>query len=221
MQLHPRLAGFLCCLTLLAAGQICAQTTQPAKKPTKDTAKKADAPKPEPEPVKTWPVLGRGRNKDEAEKDALERARQIVVKFLQRQDPPFQWAPSVEFVKSYLFFGAGKRQEKEDIDIVNELEKVKMLCWEWTVQIPQAQLQSMQREDTDFRAELARKERLERAVERMWGLARFTGWAVLALAGVGLYLRLDQWTAGSHRGWLRLALASLLFSSGIGWWLLS
>jgi hypothetical protein len=234
---RARLSGLLTCLTLLVLAQASAQAQpataakkpgvkEPIKKIAEDVVKpatpkviKQDPPAAKP-PVQTWQVLGRGRTLEEAEKDALEKTRKLLEAFLLRQDPPFVWTtPKTELIKNMVV--GTKRLEKEDVEISNQLEKVKMLCWEWTVQISPSQLQEMRREDARYRVELARQQRQERAEERMIVLGKFTGWTVLALAGVFLYLRLDQWTQGTLRGWLRVALVGLLGSSGIGWWLLS
>jgi len=235
---RARFAGLLTCLTLLVVAQASAEAqTAPGGKKTsvKETSKKvaADPVKPttpkairddQPAanaPLQTWKVLGRGRTLEEAEKDALEKTRKLLEAFLLRQDPPFMWTtPTNDFIKSRLFAGS-QRLEKEDVEILNQLEKVKILCWEWTVQVSPSQLQEMRREDARYRAELARQHRQAQAEERMVGLGKLTGWTMLALMGVFLYLRLDQWTRGTLRGWLRVALVSLIGSSGIGWWLLS
>jgi hypothetical protein len=210
------------------AGKAFAQGNGPGKKTGQEQSKKVvvDLSKVPPQksvtpeapkvPVPTWPVLGRGRTLEEAEKDALDKAREIVASYLLRQDPPIRWTPPGEFIKHHLLAANPQRLEAEDVEIQiqNQVEKVKMLCWKWTVQVPPSELEVM-------RAEVARQERHGRAAERMVALGKLTGWAVLALVGVFGYLRVDQWTAGSHRSWLRLALGSLLAGSGVGWWLLS
>jgi hypothetical protein len=222
-----RLAGVLCCLALLLAmrAHVSAQGKAADKKKGAAATTKKEEPKQESASAKvevaSWNVKGRGRTQEEAEKDALEQARAKVGTFLQRQDPPFLWKPALDFIKKHLLAANPRPLPDEDQEIVNQVEKVTMKCWEWPVKITAGVLQDMRQEDNRHRAELARLERHARAEERMVALAKFSGWAVLALVGVCLYLRLDQWTQGTHRGWLRLALWSLLASSGIGWWLLS
>jgi hypothetical protein len=220
-----QLAGVLCCVVILTATRehVSAQGNNKTEKKAPSATKKEPAKQeaPSTKQVTSWPVKGRGRDQDDAERDALEKARTDVAKFLQRQNPPFVWTPAVDFIKKNLLAADPRAVPEEDLVIENQAEKVTMKCWEWTVQISGTLLQEMRQEDLRHRAELARLERHLRAEERMVALAKFTGWAVLTLAGVFLYLRVDQWTQGVHRGWLRVALWSVLGGSGIGWWLLS
>ena len=84
-----------------------------------------------------------------------------------------------------------------------------------------AQMDEMRREDTRYRVKLAVDQRTVVAEERMLDLGRLVGWTVLALAAVCLYIRVDEWSAGTRRHWLRVALATVVLGGGVGWWLLS
>src|SRR5437660_363156 len=46
------------------------------------------------EPPTQLSVKGRGQTLEDAEKDALERARAQVMKYLQKRQPPLRWSPS-------------------------------------------------------------------------------------------------------------------------------
>ena len=94
-------------------------------------------------------------------------------------------------------------------------------CWAWTVTITPSQMDEMRREDNRHRIKVAVQQRTGVAEERMLELGRLVGWTVLALAALCLYIRVDDWSAGTRRHWLRVALATGVLGGGVGWWLLS
>src|SRR6516164_4852514 len=101
MRLHPIAAAALCCAFVVVATRapVAARGQGVAKKEKAQPAGKQDlAALPKAAPVTSLgPVQGRGRTKDDAEKDALDKAQTLVTRFLLRQDPPFIWTPSVKF----------------------------------------------------------------------------------------------------------------------------
>jgi hypothetical protein len=153
-----------------------------------------------------------------AEKHALENARQAINRYLESQNPPFVWKLPEDYKIKTLFTKDEPRRCPEDDNVV---DNKKMQCWSWTIAIPPQKLEEMRRQDSHYRIQLAVSERSVVAQERMVELSKLLAWVMLALVGLCIYFRVDEWSRGSHRPWLRIALASLLGVGGAGWWLLS
>src|SRR5437764_3269791 len=47
----------------------------------------------------SWVVEGYGENGTDAEQDALKKAHFEVVRYLQQQEPAFEWLPGVDYVR--------------------------------------------------------------------------------------------------------------------------
>jgi hypothetical protein len=201
-------------LCVVACRCAVATATQPPK------AKKAVATQAPAEPKKpaTWTVEGWGKDEKSAEKRAAEKAREKVIGYLQSLDPPLLLTLSVEEVRRQFMNSKAQPCPDQKPEIVNG-EEVK--CWSWTVTVTAEQLASLRRDDERARIRLAVEQRKPIAAARGEELAKLVGWLVLALAGVWAYVRVDEWTKGAQRPWLRIALASVVASGGVGWWLLS
>jgi hypothetical protein len=215
----------LCCLLFLAVGdgRGAAQGTGAAAKKAsgKSGASGAKAATP------PWLIEGTGSKDSEeealkvAKEDALDKACKKVREYLLNQKPPILWTPAAfDIVKQQMFADSPRRLPEMEVDL-GPAGKAKLFRWEWTLSLSTEQLDTLRQEDKRYRAAIISEARHKVAFARMEALGKLTAWSVLALAGVFGYLRIDQWTAGTRRGWLRVALASLLAGSGIGWWLLS
>ena len=156
--------------------------------------------------VKEFPdVLGRGRDQQEAEADAVKKAEVMLENFLHGLNPPLEWVPPPGFVRLSLFKGEPVRVEEED----QTVEGFRVKCWKWTL--------ALTAEDWDRIFNLDRQARAER---RMVHLGQFLAGIVALLAVVTGYIRLDEYTKGYYTGWLRLGAVSLLAAAGTGlWWL--
>jgi hypothetical protein len=177
----------------------------PASSPAKD-AKAA---------IPTWTVEGWGKTEEDARKDAVRKVREKLAVDL---NPPLVWTPPVDFVLQHFLTGSSQRHPDRDPLPINGEQ---LQCWGWTVSLPPKLVETMQREDSKYRAQLAAEARRVVAKGRMQELSKLVGCIVLALAGVSLYLRLDGWAEGTRRRWLRLALSSAVAATGVGWWFLS
>jgi hypothetical protein len=209
------LSLILCCP--LAAGCACAVEGDIAP-PSKKAPASKEAGNGKKAGLSTWSVEGWGLTQEDAEKHALKKARDKIIAYLQGQDPPLVWTPSADYVRKSFMTGKPQRcEEQEKI----EVDRKPMECWSWTVTVQPLQLEMMRREDAKYRAQQALAARLPAAEARMAELGKLVGWAVLALAGLWVYVRVDDWTAGTRRRWLRFALASVVGCGGLGWWLLS
>jgi hypothetical protein len=165
--------------------------------------------------IPTWTVEGWGKTEEDARKDAVRKVREKLVTDL---NPPLTWTPPVDFVLQYFLTGSSERHPDLDQQPINGEQ---LQCWGWTVSMPPKLVETMRREDTKYRAQLAAEARRVVAKGRMEELSKLVGIMVLGLAGVSLYLRLDRWAEGTRRRWLRLALSSAVAAMGVGWWFLS
>jgi hypothetical protein len=155
-----------------------------------------------------------------AEKHALANARQAINKFLRGQNPPFVWEVPQDYnIRQFLANDKTEPQRCKNDD--NQVDGKEMHCWSWAIAMTPQQLQTLRTEDSRLRIQKAVDARSVVARERMLELSRIVGWAVLALLGTFAYIRLDDWTRGAQRRWLRVAVASLVGVGSVGWWLLS
>jgi hypothetical protein len=155
-----------------------------------------------------------------AEKHALANARQSINKFLRGQNPPFVWELPQDYnIRQFLARDKTEPQRCKGDD--NQVDGKEMHCWSWSIAMTPQQFQNLRAEDSRVRIQKAVEARSVVAKERMLELSRIVGWVVLALLGTFAYIRLDDWTRGAQRRWLRLAVASLVGVGSVGWWLLS
>jgi hypothetical protein len=152
--------------------------------------------------VKVW-VQGKNRLQPEvqreAEEQALRRACDEVQRYLSQQSPPLTWTPSVAYVRKHLVAGPVKRLEGEDQPIKVEGGEFQAQRWALPVAITEKQYQDM-----------ARLDREARGGERMLLAGQVLGGALLLLAVVLGFLRLDEWAGGAYTRRLRGSLSFLL-----------
>jgi hypothetical protein len=135
------------------------------------------------------PILGRGVNRDYAQKDALKRAATVVDEYLHEREPRLEWRPSPAYIRQHLFKGDPEevpdKEEHLDADTI-------VRCWRWSLAV-----------SPDDWHEIKRLDRRARVDERMLLLARILAGLVALLAVVAGYIRADDWTKGYYTGWLR------------------
>jgi hypothetical protein len=164
----------------------------------------------------SWVVAGWGRDEQEAEQDALKRARGKVVAYLRRQSPPIAWTPPLDFVRDVLKRDGPRRDEKQD-QAINE--QVKALCWTIRVSILPTDHAEILRQDGRYRAQQRRLERTAVARERMALVGKILAAVVAGLLTLLAYIRLDDLTKGYYSRWLATG-AVLLAIVGAGVWFL-
>jgi hypothetical protein len=159
-------------------------------------------------------VKGYGKTQAEAEKHALENATKLVRARLRETEPGFLWVPTADYVRKNFMTSPPQQVAGEQQQINNET----LDAWQWTVAITPAQVEALRREDSQYRAKVAAEARTVVAEDRMISLLKLVGWAVLGLVAVCLYLRIDDWSAGTQRQWLRVALGAGVVAGAVGWW---
>jgi hypothetical protein len=164
--------------------------------------------------VKVWVNQGRDRPEAEvqreAEKQALQRARDEVREYLRQQSPALTWTPSVAYVRKHLVTGPVKRLADEDQKIKVPAGEFRTQRWVLPVAVTERQYQDMVRLDREARGG-----------ERMVLAGKVLGVLLLLLAGVMGYLRLDECCQGAYTRWLRLGLGGVLVGAAAGVWFLT
>jgi hypothetical protein len=146
-----------------------------------------------------WYVLGLGQTEKEATADALERARDVVDDFLQKQDPPLEWRPSAVYIQKHLMPGPAKRMQEFDTKIVAGTQPMTRKWYAVPIRITNAELEAMRRVELQ-----------QRATGRMFSLGKVVAFLVLGCVLVIGFLRLEEKTKGYLSRVLGFSLAGLL-----------
>ncbi len=155
------------------------------------------------ERLRHWTVEGRGKSAEDAEQDALEKAQGQVTTFLTNQNPPLEWAPSLNYVERLVTKRTPEEPEKylRDIGVTHQVRL--------DVELTSHQFDQMRDHDRQLRRE-----------HRLFWLAKILAVVVAVLAALAGYLRLDEATKGYYTTWLRLAAVGFAAAVGVGAWLL-
>lgn len=146
-----------------------------------------------------WTVIGLGQSREDAEQDALEKARQKVIDFVYEQMPRVKWMPSATYVREHLVKELHNVDDKE----LPELGKVRQI--NLVVQVTPEDQRDIIGHDRQYRTE-----------ERMLTMAKILGTIVALLAAVAAYIRLDEYGKGYYTSWLRMAGISVAAASVAG-----
>lgn len=146
-----------------------------------------------------WTVVGLGQSREDAEQDALEKARQKVVDFVYVEMPRVKWMPSAAYVRDRLV----KELHNVDDKVLPELGKVRQV--DLMVQVTPEDQRDIIRQDRQYRTE-----------ERMLTLAKLLGAVVALLVAIATYIRLDEYGKGYYTTWLRMAGFSAAVASVAG-----
>jgi hypothetical protein len=167
----------------------------------------------------SWEVKGWGRNQEEAEQDALARARHRLAAHLRKQERPLVWTPPTKYIRTHLVTGPSTRRDEDD----QVVEGIKTECWALPVAITPMQYGELVKQDRLYRAHLRKQERDARSSERMLLAGKVMAGLLVVLVGLIGYLRLDEWTGGAYTRWLRFGLGGVLTGAGVGvgLWLLT
>ena len=172
----------------------------------------AEAPAADDKIVASWEVKGWGRNQAEAEQNALDKARVLLITHLRQQDPPLGWGPSTVYIRKHLVSGPASRHKGEDQPVGG----IQTECWSLAVQLTAGQYREMVKLDREYGARLRQIARARHAEQRMWTAAGVTGGILLLVVIVGGFLRLDDWSGGAYTKRLRAGLRCVLSVPGTG-----
>jgi hypothetical protein len=164
--------------------------------------------------AQSWEVKGWGRNREEAEEDALKRAHPLVVAHLRRQERPLTWTPSVRYIRDHLVSGPPTRHKDDDehvggIDADTE-------CWSLAVELTPARYQAMIRQDRAYQARQRTADREGRAERRIVLAAKVMAGLLIVLVALTGFLRLDDRAGGAYTRRLGSGLRCLLSAPGAG-----
>ena len=161
--------------------------------------------------VGTWQ-----KTKDDAERDALEKAQETLLFYLQKREPSVLWRPDLEYIRKNLVKGTDFESKEFDDPNVGLMQRASL-----EIQVSRRDRDAMLRQDRDHKQELVDRFRAHVAEQRLHRLSKVFGALVALLAGAAGYIRLDELTKGYYTNWLRLAAASFVGAAGAGLWFLA
>jgi len=145
----------------------------------------------------SWTVTGWGQTQEDAKENALQRAQEKVLTYL-------EWGPNLDYIKKKLVKKEKPEPAQNFGDVIGELQGVSLV-----IEITPEDWQYMLREDRRVRSE-----------SRMLLLAKLLAGLVAFLGAVAGYLRLEEVTKGYYTAWLRLAAVGFVTAVGAGiWWI--
>jgi hypothetical protein len=146
----------------------------------------------------TWLVVSKWETtKADAEQSALSAAQIEVIDYVRSQEPPLEWTPSLDFVRTLRKV---TKEEKKDFGSgVGHMYRVTL-----EVKVTPQSRKEMWQHDRNLRAQ-----------QRMLWLARLLAGMVALLAAVAGYFRMEEMTKGYYTGWLRLAAAGFVGAAAV------
>jgi hypothetical protein len=153
-----------------------------------------------------------GGTRGEAEQKALEKARQILLMYLIREQPGIVWVPVIDDLRR-LGLVAQVEVSKDPV-VVNPDVGAQYVAHVRLV-LTEGGLRSLRDEDQRQREQQAQ----ERVLWRQGLLAKVLAALVALLAVTAGYLRLEEGTRGYYTGLLRVLLVVCLGVIGGGLWL--
>jgi hypothetical protein len=176
-----------------AVGTQANQVPAPVPAPVQD-------PKPAPKVKKTWQVLGFGLDQTAAVENGVKKATELVRDYLRTQEPPFEWKPSLEYVKNHLVKDNPERLAQHDYTVQEKGKDVTWQCWGLTVEITYADFEAMRRDNDQLvRSQKAAERqalRQQKQGERLSLLAKITALLLVGFLLTLGYLRLEDKTKG-------------------------
>jgi len=162
----------------------------------------------------TTAVLGFGLDQKSAVDNALKKATTEVHDYLRKQNPPFEWKPSPEYVKRHLLKkGEPERLPKNDYTVQDKGKDQNWECWGLTVEVTPVDFEAMRRVNESVL--LAGKQ-----ADRLWVLAKLTGLVLAALMLTLGYLAVEDRTKGYCSRWLLFGAVTVLLLVGAGLFIL-
>lgn len=149
----------------------------------------------------SWEVEGSGSTVSDAEQQALEKVYGSVATYLHSRFPSLQWTPSTDFIREKLVKNLAK-DETRDVPDLGRVERVHL-----TVQVT-----------PDDQKLILEKDRAYRVEHRALWLGQMLAAALVVLATIAGYVRLDEASKGYYSGWLRLAGTAVVATAAVSLW---
>lgn len=148
-----------------------------------------------------WVHTGFGVNEEDAYRSALEKARRDLAAYLAAQSPPIRWTPTIDEMEhvAHVAKEGGTKDFGRDVGEMYEAHvRVDLTAKD--------------------RALIAERDRSEQMEDRVWLALRILAAAVVVMAAVAGYVRLDDWSKGYYTTWLRLGVAGAIAAAcGLVW----
>lgn len=146
-----------------------------------------------------WTIEGTyAETREEAERDALAKARTSVEEYLRSLEPPVFWTPSQEYVNARLV----KKRQEEPLDAPDLGVVMRRVRLELEI-------------TPKDRADILQRDHRYQVEQRMLWLGKVMTILVALLAAVSGYVRLDEQTKGYYSGWLRLGAVGFVAAVGL------
>jgi hypothetical protein len=156
----------------------------------------------------SFTVEGLGVDEAFARKEAATKARDRIIEYLRRQDPPITWTPSIDYIQQ-RFMRDPQRLPEKDVPSVSKVGKLPAKCWSWTVTVGARELQEIDRLQQEEAVRRYNDQRAGVIRERLELLTRGLAIIVVGLLAVMAYIRLDDWTKGYYSRRLALGLGAV------------
>lgn len=148
-----------------------------------------------------WVHTGVGVTEDDAYQSALRKAQKDLVAYLRAQSPPIRWTPTLDELGRVAHLTKEGRMKDFGKDVG--------LMYEAHVRVDLT---------SQDRALIGERDRSEQLEDRVSAALRVLLGAVVVLAGVAGYVRLDDWSKGYYTNWLRVGVAGVVAAAcGLFW----
>jgi hypothetical protein len=151
----------------------------------------------------TWEIRGWGQSREDAELDALKKARTEILDYLREQGVVLEHGPTERDVRPLV--KEWSEDESREVQGIGELRQAKL-----KVELTSKNL-----------AEFVQQDRQVRSQQRMLWLGKILAVLVALLSAVAGYCRLEEATKGYYTAWLRVVALGFVTAVGAGLWLLS
>lgn len=142
-------------------------------------------------------MKGRGESREDAEQDALGRAREVLHKFFHDQGNDLSWEPPLKYISDHLVKD-NTALDPDDIQGIGPVCVVRL---------------HVEMTASDY-LDVLRQDRRFVSYQRMLLLAKVLAGVVALLAAVAGYFRLEEATKGYYTTWLRVGTLGFLAAVG-------
>lgn len=157
-----------------------------------------------------WYVLGVGQTEEEATRDALSKARDVVFDYMKRHDESFQWQPTTTYIKKNLVKGEAKAEKDFDKPLIVREQPITRKWYSLPVGISDKDYRELQHQNTKYRQAVALRDQQLRSQGRLVLVGKIVVFALVACLLVLVYVRVDEKTKGFFSRWLGITFVGVL-----------